>query len=539
MRRVILFLVLMLWAVTLTAHAQTIPAPVGQDILSTSPDKAVILAKDAAGQVFLYHVGSQTRVDFSGEVVNYLESIGRVPKLEGRTFSYEVGNADWRGNDVWFLVEGVGHGVTRFNRDTGQQISFYPSGIAGITARFHVSENGNRVSVYDAISKQGILYHLVSGQTYPYQSIGQGLPNPFSLPVFSPDDRFFALHTDNFLEVWDTQVLSPDGLPTYTMDIQGVRLWRVVFTSPVEFYGDNADTVVNLETRTLSRPNVALPSVAVGVTGESGYTIYSPECDRRYALRASPNRLEIFDNTSQTNVRLADETSELHYAAFSPNCRFIAVSTLELSPSAETGYHKYRMVIYNVETGQAIAQFHHDFGDFQLEWSPDSRYLWSSNRWENTYLLDTQTNRWSAMTFRTGRNQYTPYWDLERGQLLVMIDWTVHSIDLQTATLHYRYLPPLQSDDCSRSSTEAYCQWYVSNGILYFLGDEAVTAWDLNSSELIASARVGAPKSAVFGCGRLVQTGVTWSRRMMSCACGIYRRLTSATRYTSGILKAH
>lgn len=76
------FLLWLLWSVALSAHAQTVAMPESRDIISTSPDNAVILARDADGRAFLYHIATQTRVDFSGEVVNYLASIGRVPKSE-------------------------------------------------------------------------------------------------------------------------------------------------------------------------------------------------------------------------------------------------------------------------------------------------------------------------------------------------------------------------------------------------------------------------------------------------------------------------
>jgi hypothetical protein len=481
----------MLWAVTLTAHAQTVPAPEGRDILSTSPDKAVILAKDAAGQVFLYHVGSQTRVDFSGEVVSYLASIGRVPKYEQSR--YRNPSIKWYGNEVFLVIQGVGHAVTRFNRDTGQQIGFYPSGVQEITAQFQLSADGRQLSVYDIASKRGIWHNLATGSAYPYQSEASGSYG-ISQQIMSPEGRFLGILTTTraypaAFEIWDIQHLSEDGKPTHTMNVR-TRWFQgpFEFINAVEFHGYNADIIINLETRTVSRPDVALPSVAVSVTGESGYTTYSPECDRRYALRALPNRLEIFDNTTQTTLRLADSSTELFYARFSPNCRFIAVSTYD--SRAGTSWNRgYRLVVYDATTAQVVTEFTHIYRGWHLRWSPDEQYLlWIDH--SDLSLLNIQTDELLSVKLWEDEQKYIVYvgpvyWDLERGQLITMLSWAIHAIDLRTGELRYRYLPPIEYEDCKRSVRENSCNWRVEDDKLYFSGDDAVVVWDLNTSEII------------------------------------------------------
>lgn len=452
MRRLIVSLLIILF---LSAHSQPVQAqsqrlPDNSYILSQSPDGLVYLAEDRDGWLFLYDVPSRTRIDFSGEVINYLTSVNMKPQRNNRAIDLDVvwgENAPTR--EIYLVLVGVGHAVTRYNVTNGEQTGFYPSGVEGVTAYFKLSHDGGRISVYDVATQRGRWYDTVSGLSHDFKTQSKQSYYGIHFQFFSEDARFFALigqsaNQPPVLEVWDTTALMPDNQSSYSVNTLGLAYYgQVVKFDDGTDSAESAATIqfitvgesvlmVNLATRQSSAPES--PTEALEVSG-TDYTSYpKSHCEYRYTVRVSANPLEVFDNVRQVGVPLGESNADIDYVRFSPDCRYVAVSQFE-QKRVGVYVQTYLMSVYDIETGNRLAQFPHTYYGWFLSWSPDNQYVWWVSDTEAT-LFNTQAGAQYPVNPSVQprglwlKDSHSATWDIDGGQLLLTFDWGVNAINL-------------------------------------------------------------------------------------------------------------
>lgn len=452
MRRLMFTALTLLFALTLSrqTHAQAERLPDNSYILSQSPDKLVYLAEDRDGWLFLYDIPNQARINFSGEVINYLNSIGMKPKRHNRSVMLD---AVWGVGEptqaVFLIVAGVGHAAVRFNSITGEQTGFYPSGVGGVTAYFKLSHDGGRLSVYDLATQRGRWYNTVDGTSHEFKTQANAAYYGIHFQFFTADGRFFAVMSQTgtnppVLEVWDTTALVSDNQSNYTLNTLGMAYYDQVLSvdngtgsaesAAIVDFRVAGQTVlnVNLATREVGQPeSLTAPLEAP----ENDYTSYpNAHCQYRYALRVSANPLELFDNVTQISIPLGESNAEIDYVRFSPDCRYVAVSQFE-QKRVGVYVQTYLMTVYDSVTGQPIAQFPHTYYGWFLSWSPDNHYLWWVSDTAATLFNVETAAKYPVNPSAEGRglwlkDSHSVQWDIEGGQLLLTFNWGVNAINL-------------------------------------------------------------------------------------------------------------